>query len=159
MFKLRYLPAAIVPALLMVACSQRADKPAVDKKQQSETLIQEHFRYLNDHDLKAIVAQYSPKAAISAADHQGTAMGTTGADAVYHLEFYESPDAKYLVDKIVNADSTVIVEYDVVGLRDKAHGNIRYDVRKCSVFRIDSLNKISSENTYVNRAAYNAAQR
>jgi hypothetical protein len=45
-------------------------------------------------------------------------------------------------------DSTVVVEYDVVGLKEKASGT-RYDIRKCSVFKTDG-NHIISEATYSN---------
>lgn len=139
---------------LIAACTSQPDKPVNDHKTQSETLIQEHFRLLNDHDLKGIVGQYAKKANITTSDWKGMATGPEGADQIFHLEFFLSPDAKYLVDKTINTDSTVVVEYDVIGLKDKANGGVRYDVRKCSVFRIDTLNKISSEATYVNAMAY-----
>ncbi|MBD1366634.1 nuclear transport factor 2 family protein [Mucilaginibacter sp. ZT4R22] len=141
-------------AMAFAACTQQPDKPAVDKKSQSETLIQEHFRYLNDHDLKSLVGQYAPKASITSSDWKGMVSGREGADQIFHLEFYVSPDAKYLVDKVINTDSTVVVEYDVIGLKDKANGGVRYDVRKCSIFRIDDKNNIGSEATYVNAMAY-----
>lgn len=154
----RYTLILAVAVMAFTACSQQSEKPAVDKKTQSETLIQEHFRNLNDHDLKAVVNQYAAKANITSSDWKGMATGPPGADQVFHLEFLVSPDAKYLVDKFINTDSTVVVEYDVVGLRDKLNGNVRYDVRKCSIFRIDGQNKISSEATYSNRAAYDSSQ-
>jgi hypothetical protein len=144
----------VLSAFTLSACNQQPDKPVVDKKAQSETLIQEHFRYLNDHDLKAIVGQYAPKANITSSDWKGMATGPTGADQIFHLEFFVSPDAKYLVDKVINTDSTVVVEYDVIGLRDKANGGVRYDLRKCSIFRVNDKNQIGSEATYANTMAY-----
>jgi len=143
-----------IVALMFTACSQQPDKPAVDKKAQAETLIQQHFRYMNDHDLKSLVSQYSKKANITSSEWKGMATGQTGADEIFHLEFYVSPDAKYLVDKTINNDSTVVVEYDVIGLKDKNNGGVRYDVRRCSIFRIDDKNQIGSEATYTNAMAY-----
>ncbi|OOQ60317.1 nuclear transport factor 2 family protein [Mucilaginibacter pedocola] len=139
---------------VLAACNQTPEKPAIDKKAQSEALIQQHFQLLNDHDLKGLVSQYAPKAPITSSDWKGTTNGPEGADQIFHLEFFVSPDAKYLVDKVINTDSTVVVEYDVIGLRDKANGGVRYDLRKCSVFRIDSLNKIAAESTYANGMVY-----
>lgn len=150
----RYALLAVCAAAVLAACNQQPEKPVVDKKAQSAMLIQEHFRYLNDHDLKSLVSQYGPKANITSSDWKGTANGPAGADEIFHLEFYVSPDAKYLVDRTINTDSTVVVEYDVIGLKDKDNGNVRYDVRKASIFRIDDNNQISSEATYVNKMAY-----
>lgn len=150
----RYALLAVCAVAVLAACNQQPEKPVVDRKAQSALLIQEHFRYLNDHDLKSLVSQYGPKANITSSDWKGTANGPTGADEIFHLEFYVSPDAKYLVDKTINTDSTVVVEYDVIGLKDKDNGNVRYDVRKASIFRIDDKNQISSEATYVNKMAY-----
>lgn len=152
--KLRSALFLLFSASAFVSCTQQPDKPAVNKKEQSETLIQQHFQHLNDHDLKSLVSQYAPKANIVSSDWKGMASGPSGADQIFHLEFYVSPDAKYLVDKVINTDSTVVVEYDVIGLRDKANGGVRYDVRKCSIFRIDDKNRISGEATYANAMAY-----
>jgi D-serine dehydratase len=152
--KLRSALYLLFAASAMAACTQQPDKPVVDKKAQSEALVQQHFRYLNDHDLKSLVSQYGPKANITSSDWKGMATGPSGADEIFHLEFYVSPDARYLVDKVINTDSTVVVEYDVIGLRAKANGGVRYDVRKCSIFRIDDKNQISSEATYANNMAY-----
>jgi D-serine dehydratase len=151
---LRSTSFVLFAAMAFTACSQQPEKPVVDKKAQSETLIQEHFRYLNDHDLKSLVSQYAPKANITSSDWKGMVSGPEGADQIFHLEFYVSPDAKYLVDKVINTDSTVVVEYDVIGLKDKTNGGVRYDLRKCSIFRIDDKNKISGEATYANAMAY-----
>ena len=152
--KLRSVFFSSLLCIAICSCKQQPDKPAVDKKEQAQTLIQEHFRYLNDHDLKSIVAQYAKKASITSSDWKGMASGPEGADQIFHLEFYVSPDAKYLVDKTINTDSTVVVEYDVIGLRDKANGGVRYDLRKCSIFRINDKNKIAGEATYANAMAY-----
>ncbi|MBK0379186.1 nuclear transport factor 2-like protein [Mucilaginibacter segetis] len=125
----------------------------MSKKEQSEVLIAEHFKLLNDHNLKALTQQYATTASISSSEWNGIAIGPAGADQIFHLEFYKSPDAKYLVDNIINNDSTLVVQYDVVGLRDINNGNTRYDLRKCSVFKIDS-NLIVNEATYANPLFY-----
>lgn len=151
---IRTILSATFLSLLITSCTQQPEKPAIDKKEQAQALIQEHFRYLNDHDLKSIVSQYAKNANILSSDWKGIATGPQGADQIFHTEFYISPDAKYLVDKTINTDSTVVVEYDVIGLKDKANGGVRIDVRKCSVFRINDKNQIAAEATYANALAY-----
>ncbi|PAW94486.1 hypothetical protein CKK33_13700 [Mucilaginibacter sp. MD40] len=139
--------------VLIVGCNHQAEKPAVIPGEQFRQLIDEHFRYLNDHDLKAIVSQYADKSKITTTDWDGESYGPQGADQMFHQLFYTSPDAKYLVDNIINNDSTVVVEYDIVGLRDKPGSQLRHDQRNCSIFRIKN-NKIISEATYSNQRLY-----
>ncbi|AMR33160.1 hypothetical protein A0256_17925 [Mucilaginibacter sp. PAMC 26640] len=155
-FKFQPFLTASFFSLFIISCNQQPEKPVIDKKEQAHSLIQEHFRYLNDHDLKSVVSQYAKKASITSSDWKGTANGPEGADEIFHLEFYVSPDAKYLVDKTINTDSTVVVEYDVIGLKDKANGGVRFDVRKCSIFRLNDKNQIASEATYINTLAYHS---
>jgi hypothetical protein len=143
----------VVLTSAITACSHQPEKPAVSRGEQSRQLIDEHFRYLNDHDLKNIVAQYADKAKIITTDWDGESYGPPGADQVFHQLFYVSPDAKYLVDKMINTDSTIVVEYDVVGLHEKAGSPIRYDLHNCSIFRIKD-NKIAAESTYSNSRLY-----
>jgi ketosteroid isomerase-like protein len=143
----------ILMSVAVAACTNQPQKPAVISGERSRQLVDEHFRYLNDHDLKSIVAQYADKARITTTGFDGESFGPRGADQVFHQLFYISPDAKYLVDKVINTDSTIVVEYDVVGLRDKAGNPIRYDQRSCSIFRIKD-NKIASESTYSNSRLY-----
>jgi hypothetical protein len=140
-------------ALVFTACdpAKPADTKA-DFEQQAKALVDEHFKLLNEHELKSITAQYAPKATISSSDWKGIATGPSGADQIFHLEFYISPDARYLVDRTTIKDSTVVVEYDVIGLKNKANG-VRYDLRKCSIFKTDGQ-QITSEATYANPLYY-----
>jgi hypothetical protein len=48
-----------------------------------------------------------------------------------------------------------VVEYDVIGLKDKPESTVRYDTRNCSIFYIRD-NKISSEATYANTRLYHS---
>jgi hypothetical protein len=143
----------IMLATAIAGCSNQPEKPAVSQTEQSKQLIDEHFRYLNDHDLKNLVTQYAEKAKITTSDWDGESYGTAGADQIFHQLFYISPDAKYLVGDVINNDSTVVVEYDVVGLKEKANSPIRYDLHNCSIFRIKN-NKIIAEATYSNSRFY-----
>jgi hypothetical protein len=139
--------------LLFAACNNKPETPAISQTDASKQLIDEHFRYLNDHDLKSLIGQYADKAKIITTDWDGESFGPQGADQIFHQLFYVSPDAKYLVDNIINTDSTVVVEYDVVGLKEKAGSPVRYDIRNCSVFKIKK-NKITAEATYSNSRLY-----
>ncbi|MBD1394741.1 nuclear transport factor 2 family protein [Mucilaginibacter glaciei] len=132
--------------------SEPADnKP--DPKAATQQVINEHFQMLNAHDLKGLSTQYEVKAHITTPDFYGVAFGPQGADQIFHESFYLSPDAKYLVDNTIVNDSTAVVEYDVVGLKESHDSPIRYDLRNCSVFKIKN-NKIVSEATYSNPKIY-----
>lgn len=143
----------IILAAVITACNNKPEKPAVNQAEASKQLIDEHFRYLNDHDLKSLVAQYADKAKITTSDWDGESYGPPGADQIFHQLFYVSPDAKYLVDNMINTDSTVVVEYDIVGLKEKVNSPIRYDLHNCSIFKIKN-NKIIAEATYSNSRLY-----
>ena len=138
---------------LFASCNNEAPETNVDPVETSKQLITEHFLLLNAHELKALVAQYDAKAKISTTDWDGESFGQSGADQVFHQAFLVSPDAKYLVDNMIANDSMVVVEYDVVGLKEKDNSSIRYDVRNCSIFKIKN-NKIASEATYSNTRLY-----
>ena len=150
---LRPILFGLFAAILFVACNNKPETPAISQTEASKQLIDEHFRYLNDHDLKSLIGQYADKAKITTTDWDGESFGPQGADQIFHQLFYVSPDAKYLVDNMINTDSTVVVEYDVVGLKEKAGSPVRYDIRNCSVFKIKN-NKITAEATYSNSRLY-----
>jgi hypothetical protein len=150
---LRPIVFGLFAAMLFAACNNKPETPAISQTDASKQLIDEHFRYLNDHDLKSLIGQYTDKAKIITTDWDGESFGPQGADQIFHQLFYVSPDAKYLVDNIINTDSTVVVEYDVVGLKEKAGSPVRYDIRNCSVFKIKK-NKITAEATYSNSRLY-----
>lgn len=143
----------IALAIAIAACSNKPENKEGNQTEISKQVIDEHFRYLNDHDLKSLVAQYDDKAKITTTEWDGESTGSKGADEIFHQVFYISPDAKYLVDNIINTDSTVVVEYDVVGLKEKAGSPVRYDVRNASIFKIKG-NKIVGESTYSNSRLY-----
>jgi hypothetical protein len=143
----------ILLATALTACNNKPETPAISQTEASKQLIDEHFRYLNDHDLKSLIGQYADKAKITTIDWDGESFGPQGADQIFHQLFYVSPDAKYLVDNVINTDSSVVVEYDVVGLKERAGSPVRYDIRSCSVFKIKN-NKITAEATYSNSRLY-----
>jgi hypothetical protein len=140
-------------AATIAACNNKPETPAINQTEVYKQVIDEHFRYLNDHDLKSLIGQYADKAKITTTDWDGESFGPQGADQIFHQLFYVSPDAKYLVDNVINTDSTVVVEYDVVGLKEKTGSPVRYDIRNCSVFKIKN-NKIATEATYSNSRLY-----
>ena len=153
MTNFRYLLTGLVAALAVAGCG---NEPSITKAEPAEAprqLINQHFQYLNAHDLKGITAQYDDKAKITTTDGDGETFGPSGADQVFHQVFYVSPDAKYLVDNMIVNDSTVVVEYDIVGLREKYGSPIRYDKRNCSIFKVKN-DRIISEATYSNSRLY-----
>jgi D-serine dehydratase len=147
---------SICVAMLFAACNSKPEKTAViDNTNTAKELIDLHFKLLNNHDLKGLVSQYAEKAKITTTDWDGVSFGPQGADQIFHALFYTSPDAKYLVDNMISNDSTVVVEYDVIGLRDKLESSVRHDSRNCSIFYIRE-SKISSEATYANTRLYHS---
>lgn len=154
-FKYRLVLTGLVTLCLFAACVHTEidskPNPALAAKQ----VVVEHFQMLNAHDLKGLTAQYIAKARITTTDWDGVAFGPQGADQVFHQLFYISPDAKYLVDNMIVNDSTVVVEYDIVGLKEKYNSPIRYDSRNCSIFKIHN-NHISGEATYANPQLYHS---
>ncbi|RYD88449.1 MAG: hypothetical protein EOP54_27235, partial [Sphingobacteriales bacterium] len=94
-----------------VACNQEPEKVPVVPGELSRKLIDLHFQYLNDRNLTDLVNQYADKAKIITTDWDGESYGRPGADQMFHQVFTISPDAKYLVDNVINNDSTMIVEY------------------------------------------------
>lgn len=139
--------------LVLAACKHQEVDNKVDPKIAATQVMNEHFQFLNAHDLKGLSTQYDTKAKITTSDFYGVAFGPQGADQIFHELFYISPDAKYLVDNTIVNDSTAIVEYDVVGLRESHDSPIRYDLRNCSIFKIKN-NRIVSEATYSNPKIY-----
>ncbi|MFD0794480.1 nuclear transport factor 2 family protein [Mucilaginibacter litoreus] len=145
---------AALGLIVFTSCHNPSEKPAdTSRGDQSRQVIEEHFKYLNTHDLKGIVAQYADSAKITTADRDGESYGRQGADQMFHQMFYVSPDARYLVDDMIVTDSLVVVEYDATGLRTKANDPVRIDLRYCSIFTIKD-GKIIREATYTNPKLY-----
>jgi hypothetical protein len=152
-FNFRFAVTGLALLCLLVSCDNNKIDIKLDPTIAAKQVINEHFQLLNTHDLKGLVAQYENKARITTSDWDGVSFGPQGADQLFHQLFYVSPDAKYLVDNMISNDSTVVVEYDVVGLKEKYNSPIRYDLRYCSIYKIHN-NQISSEATYSNTRLY-----
>jgi hypothetical protein len=152
-FNFRLAVTGLALLYLLVSCDNNKINTKPDPTIAAKQVINEHFHLLNAHNLKGLVAQYENKARIITSDWDGVSFGPQGADQLFHQLFYISPDAKYLVDNMIANDSTVVVEYDVVGLKEKYNSSIRYDLRYCSIYKIHN-NQIGSEATYSNTRLY-----
>ncbi|WP_374948144.1 nuclear transport factor 2 family protein [Mucilaginibacter sp.] len=147
--------AVLLFVFVFASCQSNQVDTKLDPSIAAKQVINEHVQMLNAHDLKGLVAQYDSKARITSSDWDGVIFGPQGADQLYYQVFYVSPDAKYLVDNMVVTDSTIVIEYDAVGLKEKFNSTIRFDQRYCSIFKIKN-NKIASEATYANPRLYHA---
>jgi hypothetical protein len=147
------LLAGLLALSIFSSCSDKKPDIKVNATEVSKDIITEHFRMLNEKDLKGLSTQYDNKARIITTNWDGESIGPAGANQIFHQLFYVSPDAKYLVDNMIINDSTAVVEYDVIGLREKINSPIRYDLRNCSIFKIRN-NRITSEATYANSRLY-----
>ena len=151
-FKYRAVLLSAFTCLGLLACDHQKTEPA-SQNAAALKLINAHFDLLNRHDLKGLVSQYTSHAEITSSDWDGILFGRTGADQLYHMAFYVSPDARYLVNRIINRDSIFVVEYDVIGLHQDPGSTVRHDVRNCSIFTV-SHNLISGESIYSNGRLY-----
>jgi hypothetical protein len=147
------LLAGLLNLSIFSGCNSNMPGNKVNATEFSKEIITEHFRMLNEKDLKGLSIQYDNKVRIITTNWDGESIGPAGANQIFHQLFYVSPDAKYLVDNMIINDFTAVVEYDVIGLKEKFNSPVRYDLRNCSIFKIRN-NRITSEATYSNSHLY-----
>jgi hypothetical protein len=123
------------------------------KSDDQEQLINDHFKYLNTHNLAALRNQYTENADIAGTDLPGVKHGPVGADEEFHYTFLVSPLEQYLVKNIIHADSATIVEYEVRGMKPNMGPRGYYIYKGCTIFKIKD-GKITSDITYTNGSMY-----
>ncbi len=127
---------------------------------QSSTLIDEHFKALASHDVKAIVSGYTPDAQVYSPNWEGAKTGAAGIAEVYLRYFKSTPDLGYKVSHVINAGENIVVEYTVSGtLSDPENSSPaymkdkKYILNYCAVFTIKN-GKIAREADYFDQVAF-----
>lgn len=137
---------AIIALAVMAftACTQKKDN-------NNRKVIDDHFKFMNQHNIAALKAQYTDSAFLSSYVMPGYKRGPLGADEIYHFQFYQSPSEQYKIVDIMNNDSATIVQYDVMGYASLSVIRSGYSFRNCSIFKIKN-GKITSEITYTGKS-------
>jgi hypothetical protein len=132
----------LLAILSFTSCNKKSD---VNRK-----LIEDHFKYMNLHNLPAIKSQYADSASIQTYITPGEKIGRPGAEEVYHFLFFQFPNAQYRILDIMDNDTAAIVQYDVRGFVSVTMLKSGYGFRNCSIFRIKD-GKIISEADYTGK--------
>jgi steroid delta-isomerase-like uncharacterized protein len=127
---------------------------------QSSKLIDDHFKALEAHDVKAIASGYSDSAKVYSPNWEGAKTGPPGLTEVYTRYFASTPDLTYQVNNIIYAGDNIVVEYTSAGTLSNPEGNTpaymkdkKYSLNYCVVFTIKN-NKIVKETDYFDQVAF-----
>ena len=127
---------------------------------QSSKLIDDHFKALISHDVKAIAAGYADSAKVFSPNWEGAKTGPAGITEVYSRYFSSTPDLNYHVTQIINAGENVVVEYTSGGTLSNPEGSTpaymkdkKYSLGYCAVFTIKD-GKIIKESDYFDQVAF-----
>jgi steroid delta-isomerase-like uncharacterized protein len=127
---------------------------------QSSKLIEDHFKAMSNHDVKAIVAGYDDSAKVYSPNWEGAKTGTAGVTEVYSRYFTSTPDLTYKVTRSIDAGENIIVEYTSAGTLSNPEGatpaymkDKKYSLNICVIFTIKN-NKIIKETNYFDQVAF-----
>lgn len=127
---------------------------------QTPQLIDDHFKALMNHDIKAIAAAYADDAQVFSPNWEGAKAGVAGITEVYSRYFSSTPDLAYKIVNIINAGNNVVVEYTSggtlsnpeTGTPDYMKGK-KYSLTYCAVFTLKN-GKIVKESDYFDQVAF-----
>ncbi len=127
---------------------------------QSSRVIDEHFKALNSHDIKAIAAGYSSDAQVFSPNWEGAKAVPDSIADVYRRYFKTSPDLAYTIANTISAGNNIIVEYSWTGtMSDLEQGEPeymrgkKYTLTACAIFILKD-NKIVKETDYFDQVAF-----
>jgi steroid delta-isomerase-like uncharacterized protein len=127
---------------------------------QSSKVIDDHFKALISHDVKAIAAGYSNDAQVYSPNWEGAKIGQAGVTEVYSRYFASTPDLSYKVTNIINSGDNIVVEYTSGGTLSNPEGNTpaymkdkKYTLNYCAIFTIKG-DKIIKETDYFDQVAF-----
>ncbi|MGZ3776398.1 MAG: nuclear transport factor 2 family protein [Mucilaginibacter sp.] len=124
------------------------------------TLIDEHYKAINNHDVTTIAAEYATDAQLFSPNWEGAEKGIEGAKGVFTRYFKSTPDLVYTVTNTINANNAIIVEYTFsgtlsapeAGTPDYMKGK-KYTLQGCAIFVLKD-NKIVKETNYFDQVAF-----
>ena len=127
---------------------------------QSSSLIEEHFKALNAHDVKLLSSEYIDDAQIFSPNWDGAKVGPAGITETYGRYYKTTPDLSYKINNIINAGDNVIVEYSWTGTMTKPEPGEptymegkKYTLQGCVIFVIKN-NKIVKETNYFDQVSF-----
>ncbi|GAC1308706.1 MAG: hypothetical protein NVSMB24_22850 [Mucilaginibacter sp.] len=127
---------------------------------QSSKLIDDHFKALTNHDVKAIASGYAEDAQMYSPNWEGAKTGPTGVTEVYSRYFKSTPDLSYKVTRVIDAGENIVVEFTSGGTLSNPEGNTpadmkdkKYALSYCTVFTIKN-GKIGRETDYFDQVAF-----
>jgi len=127
---------------------------------QSSKLIDDHFKALANHDVKAIAAGYDDSAKVFSPNWEGAKTGPAGVTEVYMRYFASTPDLSYKVMDVINAGQDIVVEYTSGGTLSNPEGSTpaymkdkKYTLNYCAVFTVKN-GKIIKETDYFDQVAF-----
>ncbi len=127
---------------------------------QSSKLIDDHFKALASHDVRAIAAGYDDSAKVYSPNWEGAKTGPAGLTEVYTRYFASTPDLSYKVSHVINAGDDVVVEYTSDGTLSNPEGSTpaymkdkKYTLNYCAIFTIKN-GKIIKETDYFDQVAF-----
>lgn len=126
----------------------------------AQSVIDQHFKAINDHNLNAVSATYSPDAQILSPNWEGAKTGADGINEVYSRYFKSTPDLAYTVSNVINNGNNVVVEYAFSGTLSSPESGTpdymkgkKYTINGCAIFVLKD-NKISKETDYFDQVAF-----
>jgi steroid delta-isomerase-like uncharacterized protein len=127
---------------------------------QTPKLIDDHFKALTTHNVKAIAAGYADSAEVYSPNWEGAKKGVAGITEVYERYFSSTPDLQYHVTDIIDAGSHVIVQFTSGGTLSNPEGSTpaymkdkKYLLNYCAIFTITN-GKIIKETDYFDQVAF-----
>jgi steroid delta-isomerase-like uncharacterized protein len=123
-------------------------------------LIDEHFKAINNHDIKTIVSEYAADAQTFSPNWEGAKAGPDGVTETFGRYFKSTPDLSYTVINTITAANAVIVEYTFTGTLSNPEAGTpdymkgkKYTFQGCAVFILKD-NKIVKETNYFDQVAF-----
>src|SRR5258708_5898547 len=95
-------PFVFCSIVILLTCSQSTYA-------QSSNIIDDHFKALAQHDVKAIANGYADDAQLFSPNWEGPKLGLTGITEVYTRYFASTPDLTYKVTNTINAGENIVV--------------------------------------------------
>jgi hypothetical protein len=144
----------ILMLLLCIGCEKTKTNGEAQK------LIIEHFKLLNNQNLKSLKKQYSNDAIILSPKSPYLSIGVDGLMREYELYFTYCSNTLFKIQRIIATDSTVAIEYKIIGQSKKLKPPFLtnfypngIELNNCNVFKIKD-GKIVNETIYSNNVSH-----
>jgi steroid delta-isomerase-like uncharacterized protein len=133
---------------------------SIGKAMAQSTVIDEHFKAINNHDIKAVVATYTSDAQVFSPNWEGAKVGQDSVSNVFSRYFKSTPDLVYKMINTINAGNKITVEYSFSGTLSNPEGGTpdymkgkKYTLQGCAIFILKG-NKIVKETNYFDQVAF-----